>query len=81
MIGSRIEVNVAGGLDVSLPKMASVRQKFQATRLHDISAVIGDEFRRPEVRGRITPGQVVAVGCGRTLDSAPLAPTRERGWG
>lgn len=64
MIGSRIEVNVAGGLDVSLPKMVNIRQKFEATRLHDISAAIAGEFRRPEVRSCIRPGQVVAVGCG-----------------
>jgi Lactate racemase N-terminal domain len=64
MIGSRVQVNVAGGLDIPLPKMASVRQKFEATRLHDLSVAIAREFGRPEVCGRITPGQVVAVGCG-----------------
>ena len=64
MIGSRIEVNVAGGLDVSLPKVANVRQKFEAARLYDVPRAIAEEFRRPEVRSRVTPGQVVAVGCG-----------------
>jgi hypothetical protein len=64
VIGSRIEVNVAGGLDPALPKMANVRQKFEATRLQDLSTAIAGEFLRPEVRGCITPGQVVAVGCG-----------------
>jgi acyl-CoA synthetase (AMP-forming)/AMP-acid ligase II len=64
MIGSRIEVNVAGGLEVALPQMANVRQRFEATRLHDISGVISGEFQRPEVRDRLTKGQVVAVGCG-----------------
>ena len=64
MIGSQIDVNVAGGLDISLPKMANVRQKFEATRLHEISTAVASEFRRPELSGRIMPGQVVAVGCG-----------------
>jgi hypothetical protein len=64
VIGSRIEVNVAGGLDIPLPKMANVRQKFEATRLREIPAAIAGEFRRPEVRKRVKPGQVVAVGCG-----------------
>ena len=64
MFGSRIDVNVAGGLDISLPKMANVRQKFEATRLHEISTAVASEFRRPELRSRIVPGQVVAVGCG-----------------
>jgi hypothetical protein len=64
MMGSRIDVNIAGGLDIPLPKMVHVRQKFEAKRLQDISAAVGDEFRRPEVRGRVRPGQVIAVGCG-----------------
>jgi hypothetical protein len=64
VIDSRIEVNVAGGLDISLPRMANIRQRFEATRLHDIPEAIASEFRRPDVRGRVKPGQVVAVGCG-----------------
>ncbi len=64
MIGSRIEFNVAGGLDVCLPKMANLRQKFEATRLYEIRTAVASEFRRPELRDRIAPGQVVAVGCG-----------------
>jgi len=64
MIGSRIEVNIAGGLDVPLPRMANVRQKFEAARLADIPAAIAREFQRPEVRSRVKPNQVVAVGCG-----------------
>ncbi len=64
MIEDRIEVNIAGGLDVALPKMVNVRQKFAATRLSDISGAIAAEFQRPEVRSRIKPGQSIAVGCG-----------------
>lgn len=64
MIGERIEVNVAGGLDFALPKMVTVRQKFDAPRVGDIAGVIGAEFAKPEIRSRVKPGQVVAVGCG-----------------
>jgi hypothetical protein len=64
MIGSRIDVNIAGGLDVPLPKMVNVRQKFEAARLADIPAAIALEFQRPEVRSRIQAGRGVAVGCG-----------------
>jgi lactate racemase-like protein len=64
MIEQRIEVNIAGGLDVPLPRMANVRQKFEATRLPDIAASISAQFKRPEVRSRIKPGQSIAVGCG-----------------
>jgi len=64
MIGDKIEVNIAGGLDGPLPKMVNVRQKFDAVHLGDIPATIAKEFEKPEVRARIKPGQVVAVGCG-----------------
>ena len=64
MIPDRIEVNIAGGLDVPLPPMARVRQKFDPTRLDDIAGAVRREFTRPEIRERVKPGQVVAVGCG-----------------
>jgi hypothetical protein len=64
MIEQRIEFNIAGGLDVPLPRMANVRQKFSGTRLPDISGAIAAQFQRPEVRQRIKPGQNIAVGCG-----------------
>jgi hypothetical protein len=35
MIGDRIEVNMAGGLDIVLPRMVHVRHKFQTTRQRD----------------------------------------------
>jgi len=64
MIEDKIEVNIAGGLDVALPRMVNVRQKFDGTHLGDIPATVAREFQRPEVRARIKPGQVIAVGCG-----------------
>ncbi len=64
MIGDRIEVNIAGGLDIALPRMVDVRQKFDAVHLGDIAGSVAKEFQRPEVRARVKPGQAVAVGCG-----------------
>jgi hypothetical protein len=64
MIGDKIEVNIAGGLDVTLPRMVNVRQRFDAVHLGDIPAAIAREFEKPEVRARVKPGQVIAVGCG-----------------
>ncbi len=64
MIPDKIEVNIAGGLDFPLPRMTRVRQKFDAAKLADIPGAIGKEFARPEIRERIKPGQVIAVGCG-----------------
>ena len=44
MIEDRIEVNIAGGLDVALPRMVNVRQKFDSTHLGDIPATVLREF-------------------------------------
>lgn len=64
MIPDRIEVNIAGGLNFSLPPMARVRQKFDSAKLVDIASAIHSEFAQPEIRARLKPGQVIAVGCG-----------------
>ena len=64
MIDNRIDVNIAGGLDIALPKMVTVRQKFASPRAGDLPSVIASEFEKPEIRSRIKPGQVIAVGCG-----------------
>ena len=64
MIPDQIEVNIAGGLNFPLPPMASVRQKFNPKKLDDIAGAIRREFTHPEVRARVKPGQVIAVGCG-----------------
>ncbi len=64
MIPEKIEVNIAGGLDIPLPPMARVRQKFDGAKLADISGAIHKEFLQPEIRERVKPGQNIAVGCG-----------------
>jgi Lactate racemase N-terminal domain len=64
MIGDRIEVNIAGGLDVPLPRMVNVRQKFQTSRLESVTKAIAEQFARAEVRAKIKPGAKIAVGCG-----------------
>src|SRR6185436_16325916 len=64
MIEDKIEVNIAGGLDIPLPRMVNVRQKFDSSHLGDIPATVTREFQRPEVRAKAKSGQVIAVGCG-----------------
>ncbi|MEO8158239.1 MAG: lactate racemase domain-containing protein [Betaproteobacteria bacterium] len=64
MIEDKIEVNIAGGLDVALPRMVNVRQKFDGAHLGDIPTTVAREFQRPEVRAKVKSGQVIAVGCG-----------------
>lgn len=64
MIPDHIDVNVSGGLQVPLPPMARVRQKFDPSKLDDIPGAIRAEFAKPEIRAKVKPGQVIAVGCG-----------------
>ncbi|MFN0316050.1 MAG: lactate racemase domain-containing protein [Burkholderiales bacterium] len=64
MISDRIDVAIAGGLNIPLPRMAYVRQKFEATRLADIDAAVHAQFQRPEIRAKVKAGQQIAVGCG-----------------
>jgi hypothetical protein len=64
MIGERIETNIAGGLDVPMPRMVNVRQKFQTVRLDSVTRAVAEQFQRPEVRGKVKAGQSIAVGCG-----------------
>lgn len=64
MIGDRIDVNISGGLDVNLPRMVRVHQKFATTKVNSIAEIIAVEFAKAEVRDRIKPGMRIAVGCG-----------------
>jgi hypothetical protein len=41
-----------------------VHQKFDAPKVTDIPGLIGDEFSKAEIRSKVKPGQVIAVGCG-----------------
>jgi hypothetical protein len=64
MIGDSIEVNVAGGLDVQLPRMVRVRQKFAAPTVDDVAESVVTQFENPLIRDRVKPGMRIAVGCG-----------------
>jgi hypothetical protein len=64
MIGDRIEVNIAGGLDVELPKMVKVRQLFASQKLDSVAASVMEQFKSPDIRDKVRPGMTVAVGCG-----------------
>ena len=63
-MSDRIEVPIAGGLDVPLPRMARVRQTFDPARLDDVAGAVRTEMQRPEIAGLVRPGQRIAVGCG-----------------
>ncbi len=64
MIGDKITVNIAGGLDVELPRMVRVRQKFDTPKLDDPAAEVIAQFKAPWLKDKIKPGMTIAVGCG-----------------
>ena len=52
--------------DTPIPKMVKVRQNFDKTCIpeSDIPGVITRELDRPEIGGKIQPGQKIAITCG-----------------
>jgi Lactate racemase N-terminal domain len=64
MIGDRIEVNLAGGLDVPLPRMVPVKVRFDETHIEDIAGAVVAELRKPAIHAKVKPGMSIAVGCG-----------------
>ena len=64
MIEDRISVNIAGGLDIQLPKMVPVEVTFESPVLEDIAQSVSEQFKQETIRKKIQPGQTIAVGCG-----------------
>ncbi len=64
MIQDKIEVNIAGGLDIDLPRMIRVRQKFDCVELDDVTGTVVEQLKDPAIRERIKPGMRIAIGCG-----------------
>ena len=52
--------------DTPIPKMVRVRQNFDKTCIpeSDIPGIILRELDRPEIGGKILPGQKIAITCG-----------------
>ncbi|HUE29595.1 MAG TPA: lactate racemase domain-containing protein, partial [Verrucomicrobiae bacterium] len=46
------------------PRMLEVRQRFDAPRVDDVAGTVAGELARIGVRGRLRPGETVAVGVG-----------------
>ncbi len=59
-----LEIPIAGGLNVALPKMALVRQRFDDSRLVDVGQAVGEQMQRSEIRDRVRPGMKIAIGAG-----------------
>lgn len=67
-----------------LPRMLSVRQKFNTSRVESVSREILRQFDVPEIRAKFRPGMTIAVGCGSrgvaNAAEATLAVVSEIKW-
>lgn len=55
--------------DIPIPKMAKVKQTFDATEIEDVTAALNDQFQQKNIGSLINPGMQIAVAVGsRGLD-------------
>ena len=59
-----LEIPIAGGLDVPLPKMALVCQRFDDRKLSDVEDAVREQMQRSDVQEQVRPGMKVAIGAG-----------------
>jgi hypothetical protein len=64
MIKDRIDVNIAGGLDVPLPRMVHVRQRFELSKISSVTETVAQGFAKPSIQSKVKPGMSVALGVG-----------------
>lgn len=60
----RLDINIAGGLDIPLPPMAGVRQFFDDQRLPDVSHAVATALAPIQSQAGINPGDTIAIGVG-----------------
>ena len=59
-----LNIQIAGGLEIDLPKMATVEQAFVNQPVSDIEAAVFAQINRPEIAATIEPGASIAIGVG-----------------
>ena len=71
---------------VPLPRMATIRQRFEDNGIKDIPAIVAKEMARPEIASSIRPGMSVAITAGSrgianmaAILKAIIAAVRDRG--
>ena len=57
-------INLAGGLDVDLPRMAQVKQSFNRAKIDDVDAAVSEQVNRPDIAVHIESGASIAIGVG-----------------
>ena len=63
-IAKNRDIPISGGLDVALPNMVMVRQRFDDTYLKDVEKAVHEQITRPEIAARVHSGMRIAIGAG-----------------
>ena len=56
---AQAHINIPGGLDLAMPRMLPVRQRFERHTIHDVAAAV-----RAEIAATIFSGASIAIGVG-----------------
>jgi len=72
------KINIAGGLDIELPRMHRVTQTFDSHALDDVAAAVSAEVQSPAVQATVKAGESIAVGVG-SRGVANIQPRRDCG--
>ncbi|MEM7333692.1 MAG: lactate racemase domain-containing protein [Chloroflexota bacterium] len=63
-IFDNLNIQIAGGLDISLPAMAKVEQTFAMAPIADIETAVFSQINRPDIAATINEGANIAIGVG-----------------
>ncbi len=81
-----LNIQIADGLDIQLPKMVDIEQKFMNQPIADIETAVIDQINRPEIAATIKSGASIAVGVGsrgvaniEALTRATVKAIKQRG--
>ena len=59
-----VEINIPGGLDFAMPRMAKIKQNFEHHKIEDVAAAVKMQVAKPEIKAKIISGKTIAVGVG-----------------
>ena len=61
---SDAKINIPGGIDFALPRMAPARQHFERHSIADVAGAVSAQLARAEVAATVKPGASIAIGVG-----------------
>src|SRR5690606_34485638 len=64
--GSELDLSILEELlkDIPIPKMAKVKQNFDATKIEDFQAALTKELNQEKIKATVKPGMEIAIAVG-----------------